>query len=145
MATPDQVAVVAACHQTFSDRDVDGFITHLAENAVLRPSTLIAGGEEYRGAEDVRAGFNEIAKLLEARGEDVAVEPLHFYVDRANDDRIASQALVTLTRASDAPFATEILYLWTMDGEKVAELSASLDVGAGMKQLGDPEEVEPPA
>jgi ketosteroid isomerase-like protein len=124
MATPSQVAAVAACHRTFSDRDVDGFITHIAEDAVLRPSTLIAGGEEYRGAGDVRAGFQEIAKMLEARGEDVSVEPLHFYVDRANDDLIASHARVTLTRASDEPWSTEILYLWKMDGEKVAELGA---------------------
>jgi ketosteroid isomerase-like protein len=85
MATPSQVAAVAACHHTFTDRDVDGFVTHLTDDAILRPSTLIAGGEEYRGAEDVRAGFAEIAKLLESRGEDVTVEPLHFYVDRADE------------------------------------------------------------
>jgi hypothetical protein len=30
-----------------------------------------------------------------------------------------------------------------MDGEKVAELDASFDVETGMKQLADPEEVEP--
>jgi ketosteroid isomerase-like protein len=145
MASANQVAVVAKCHQTFTDRDVDAFVTNLTDDAVLRPSTLIAGGEEYRGAEDVRAGFKVIATLLEARGEDVAVEPLRFYVDGDDADRVASLARVTLTRSDGESYSTEILYLWRMDAEKVAELDASLDIDAGMKQLIDPAEVEPTA
>lgn len=143
MATPKQVAVVAQCHRTFTDRDVEGFVAHLTEDAVLRPSALIAGGEEYRGADGVRAGSTEIAKLLEARGEDVAVEPMSFYIDRSDDDLVASLARVTLTRTDGQPWSTEILYLWHMDGERVAELAASLDVDTGMNRLGDPEEVRP--
>src|SRR6266480_1603494 len=98
MASSRQIEVVADLHRTFTDRDVDAFVAHLTEDAILRPSTLIAGREEYRGIEDVRVGFGEIAKLLESSGEDVTVEPLSFYVDRANDELIVSVARLTITR-----------------------------------------------
>jgi ketosteroid isomerase-like protein len=143
MATPKQVEVVADLHRTFTDRDVDRFVSHLADDAILRPSTLIGGREEYRGIDDVRVGFGEIAKLLDSSGEDVAVEPLHFYVDRADDDLVVSVAKVTITRRDGAPFSTQIVYLWRMRGEGIAELDASFDLDAALKQLGDPEEVEP--
>ncbi len=143
MASPGQVAVVASLHRTFSDRDVEGFVSHLTDDVVLRPSTLIAGREEYRGIDDVRVGFGELADLFASFGEDVAVEPLRFYVDRGDDGAVVSVARITITRAEDRPFVTEILYSWRMDGEKVAELAASLDVDDGLKELGDLEEVEP--
>jgi ketosteroid isomerase-like protein len=143
MATPEQVKVVADLHRTFMERDVDGFVTHLTDDAILRPSTLIAGREEYRGIDDVRVGFGEIAKLLESSGEDVVVEPLHFYVDRVDDDLVVSVSQLTVTRRDDAPYSTQIAYLWRMQGEEVAELDASFEVDAALKQLRDPEEVEP--
>jgi len=143
MASNGQVEVVADLHRTFSDRDVEGFVAHLTDDAILRPSTLIAGREEYRGIEDVRAGFEEIAKLLESSSEDVTVEPLRFYVDRANDELVVSVARLTITRGDETPYTREMLFLWRMEGEKVAELGAWLDVDAGLQQLRDPEEVEP--
>jgi ketosteroid isomerase-like protein len=145
MASSRQIEVVADLHRTFTDRDVDAFVAHLTEDAILRPSTLIAGREEYRGIEDVRVGFGEIAKLLESSGEDVTVEPLSFYVDRANDELIVSVARLTITRDEETPYTREMLFLWTMKGERVAELGAWLDVDAGLKQLREPEEVEPAA
>jgi ketosteroid isomerase-like protein len=145
MASDRQIEVVADLHRTFTDRDVEGFVAHLTDDAVLRPSTLIAGREEYRGIEDVKVGFGEIAKLLESRGEDVLVEPLRFYVDRADDVVVVSVARVTVTRKDDSPYTTDIVYSWRMEGEKIAELGAWLDVDAGMKQLREPEEVEPAA
>jgi ketosteroid isomerase-like protein len=143
MATPKQVEVVADLHRTFTERDVDGFVSHLTDDAILRPSTLIGGREEYRGIDDVRVGFGEIAKMLESGGEDVAVEPLHFYVDGADDDLVVSVAKLTLTRRDDQPYSTQIAYLWRMRGEQLAELEASLDVDAAQKELRDPQEVEP--
>jgi ketosteroid isomerase-like protein len=143
MASPEQVEIVASLHRTFSDRDVEGFVSHLADDAILRPSTLIAGREEYRGIEDVRVGFGEIAKLLESSGEDVLVEPLRFYVDRADEEVVVSVARVTVTRSNDSPYTTDLVYSWRMKGEKVAELGAWLDVDAGLQQLREPEEVEP--
>jgi ketosteroid isomerase-like protein len=145
MASSRQIEVVADLHRTFTDRDVDGFVAHLTEDAILRPSTLIAGREEYRGIEDVRVGFGEIAKLLESSDEDVTVEPLSFHVDRANDELVASVARLTITRDEETPYTREMLFLWTMEGERVAELGAWLDVDAGLKQLREPEEVEPAA
>jgi ketosteroid isomerase-like protein len=142
MASPEQVEIVASLHRTFTDRDVDGFVADLTDDAILRPSTLIAGRDEYRGIEDVRVGFGEIAKLLASSGEDVAVEPLRFYVDRANDEVVVSVARVSITRRDDRPYTREMLFYWRMDGEKVAELAAWLDVDAGLEQLKDPEEVE---
>jgi hypothetical protein len=133
------VEVVAHLHRTFTERDVDGFVSHLTDDAILRPSTLIAGREEYRGIDDVRVGFGEIAKLLESSGEDVAVEPLHFYADRADDDLVVSVAKLTITRRDGAPYSN----LWRMRGEMLAELDASLEVDAALKRLGDPGEVEP--
>lgn len=50
-------------------------------------------------------GFGEIVELLGSSGEDVVVEPLHFYVDRADDDLVVSVAEVTITRRKDAPEA----------------------------------------
>jgi ketosteroid isomerase-like protein len=143
MASPGQVAVVANLHRIFTERDVDGFVSHLTDDVVLRPSTLIAGREEYRGIDDVRVGFGELAGLLASLGEDVAVEPLRFYVDRRDDGCVVSVARITITREEDRPYVTEILYSWRMDGEKVAELAASLDVDDGLRRLGDLEEVEP--
>lgn len=143
MATPKQVEVVADLHRTFTERDVDGFVSHLTDDAILRPSTLIGGREEYRGIDDVKVGFGEIARLLESSGEDVVVEPIHFYVDRGDDDLVVSVAKLTVTRRDDAPYSTRITYLWRMQGERIAELDASFDVDAALKQLGDPEEVEP--
>jgi ketosteroid isomerase-like protein len=143
MASPRQVQVVADVHQTFAQRDVDAFITYLTDDAILRPSTLIAGREEYHGIEDVKKGSGELRALLDSRGEDVTIEPLRFYIDRADEDLVASVARVTVTRSDGDPYSTDLLYTWRMDGDKVAELGASLDVDAGMKQLGDAEEVEP--
>jgi ketosteroid isomerase-like protein len=143
MATSRQVEVVADLHRTFTDRDVEGFVSHLSEDVVLRPSTLIAGRDEYRGVDDVRVGFGEMAGLFDSLGEDVSVEPLRFYVDRGDDGLVVSVARITITRAEDRPYSTDILYSWRMNDEKVAELSATLDVDAGMKQLRDPEEANP--
>jgi ketosteroid isomerase-like protein len=145
MASNRQVEVVAELHRTFTDRNVEGFVAHLTEDTILRPSTLIAGREEYRGIEDVRVGFGEITELLESSSEDVAVEPLRFYVDRASDELVVSVARLTITRDDETPYSREMLFLWRMEGEKVAELGAWLDVDAGLKQLREPEEVEPAA
>jgi hypothetical protein len=84
-----------------------------------------------------------MAGLLDSLGEDVSVEPLRFYVDRGDDGLVLSVARITITRAEDRPYSTEILYSWRMNGEKVAELGATLDVDAGMKQLRDPAEANP--
>ncbi len=143
MASPKQVQVVVDVHQTFTERDVPAFVTYLTDDVILRPSTLIAGREEYRGIEDVKKGFRELRDLLDSRGEDVTVEPLRFYVDRGDDDLVVSLTRVTVTRADEKPYSADLLYTWRMNGEKVAELGASLDVDAGMKQLADAEEVEP--
>jgi ketosteroid isomerase-like protein len=143
MASPEQVQAVADMHRTFTERDVPAFITYLTEDVTLRPSTLIAGREEYHGIEDVKRGFQELRALLDSRGEDVTVEPLRFYVDRADDELVVSVARITVTRPDENPYSTDLLYIWRMDGEKVAELDASFDVETGMKQLADPEEVEP--
>jgi ketosteroid isomerase-like protein len=143
VASPKQVQVVVDLHQTFTERDVPAFVTHLTDDVILRPSTLIAGREEYRGIEDVKKGFRELRNLLDSRGEDVTVEPLRFYVDRGDDDLVVSLTRVTVTRAHEKPYSADLLYTWRMNGEKVAELSASLDVDAGMEQLADAEEVEP--
>ena len=142
MASPKQVQVVVDLHQTFTERDVPEFVTHLTDDVILRPSTLIAGREEYRGVEDVKKGFRELRDLLDSRGEDVTVEPLRFYVDRGDDDLVVSLTRVTVTREDEKPYSADLLYTWRMNGEKVAELSASLDVDAGMEQLADAEEVE---
>src|SRR5882757_2640443 len=139
MASARQVEIVANLHRTFTERDVDGFVAHLAEGAVLRPSTLIAGREEYRGIEDVRVGFGEIARMLESTGEDVSVDPQRFYVDLADEDVVLSVSRLTISRRDDNPYTTDIAYVWRMDGEKLAELAAWLDVDDGFTQLAEPE------
>ena len=143
MASPRQVQVVVDLHQTFTERDVPAFVTYLTDDVILRPSTLIASREEYRGIEDVKKGFRELRDLLDSRGEGVAVEPLRFYVDRGDDDLVGSLTRVTVTRADEKPYSADLLYTWRMNGERVAELGASLDVDARMKQLADADEVEP--
>ena len=105
MASPKQVQVVVDLHQTFTERDVPEFVTHLTDDVILRPSTLIAGREEYRGIEDVKKGFGELRDLLDSRGEDVTVEPLRFYVDRGDDDLVVSLTRVTVTREDEKPSA----------------------------------------
>jgi ketosteroid isomerase-like protein len=145
MASPEQVKIVADLHQTFSNRDAEGFVSHLVDDAVLRPSTLIAGREEYRGIEDVRAGFGEIVEILESRGEDVTVVPVRFYADLADSELVMSLAKLTVTRKDGGQLTTDIAYLWKMEGEKLAELHAWLGWDEGLKQLGEPEQVSHPA
>jgi ketosteroid isomerase-like protein len=145
MASREQIKVVADLHQTFTDRDADGFVSYLADDAVLRPSTLIAGREEYRGIDDVKAGFAEIGEILESRGEDVTVVPVRFYADHTDGDSVLSLAKLTVTRKDGGEVTTDIAYLWRFRGEKLTELHAWLDFDEGLKQLGEPEEVSPPA
>jgi ketosteroid isomerase-like protein len=143
MASPEQIKAVADLHQTFTDRDAEGFASHLADDAILRPSTLIAGREEYRGIDAVKSGFVEIGKILESTGEDVTVVPERFYADRADGDSVLTLAKLTVTRKDGAQVTTEIAYLWKFRGEKLTELHAWLDFDEGLKRLGDPEEVNP--
>jgi len=65
-----QVEVIADLHRTFSERDVEGFVAHLDEDAVLRPSALIAGREEYRGYRRRQSGVrgDRQAARIQGRG-----------------------------------------------------------------------------
>ena len=145
MASSEQIKVVADLHQTFTDRDADGFVSHLVEEAILRPSTLIAGREEYRGIADVRSGFGEIVEMLESRGEDVTVDPIRFYADRTDGNVVVSLAKLTVKRRDGGELTTDIAYLWRLRGEKLTELHAWLGWDEGLGQLGDPEEVSAPS
>ena len=64
MADQKQIDVVAELHRTFSDRDVDTFVSNLTDDCLIRPSAFITGRTEYRGIDDVRKGFGEIAALV---------------------------------------------------------------------------------
>ena len=145
MASPEQIKVVADLHRTFTERDAEGFVSHLADDAILRPSTLIAGREEYRGIDDVLAGFGEIVEILESRGEDVTVVPVRFYADRTDRDLVMTLAKLTVKRKDGAQLTTEIAYLWRLRGEKLTELQAWLGWDEGLGQLGEREQVSPPA
>ena len=143
MATQKQIDVVATCHRAFSDRDADAFVANITEDALMRPSAFITGRDEYRGIEDVRIGFGEVAKILDDTGEDITIEPEGFYIDAADDRLVMSHARLTIIRADGETYRTEIAYLWTMEGDKVSELAAWLNFEEGLEQLGNPEEVSP--
>ena len=145
MASPEQIKVVADLHQTFTDRDAEGFVSHLADDAILHPSTLIAGREEYRGVDEVMAGFGEIVEILESRGEDVTVVPIRFYADQHDGDVVMSLAKLTVKRKDGGELTTDIAYLWRLRGEKLTELQAWLDWDKGLKHLREPEQVSLPA
>jgi len=93
---------------------------------------------ELAGELDDASPFLPLALLpAMCRGEDVTVEPLSFYVDRANDELIVSVARLTITRDEETPYTREMLFLWTMKGERVAELGAWLDVDAAVIEPGE--------
>jgi hypothetical protein len=145
MATPEQVKIVAGLHQNFSERDPDEFVKHVKEDAVLHPSFLITGRNEYHGPDDVRTGFEEVAALLDSRGEDITIVPVRYYVDKKHDERVMSLCDLTIIRADGEQFKTEIAYLWELDGDMLSGLNSWLSFDEGLQQLDEPEEVPVPA
>jgi hypothetical protein len=143
MATSEQVQVVADMHRTFSARDVDGFVSNLTDDCLIRPSAFIAGRAEYRGRDDVRAGFGEIAALVDKMGEDVLLEPQSFHIDRADESKVMTLAQITIVRADGGSFEQEIAYLFGFEGDKVATIDAWLAHAEGLASLEEPEEVSP--
>ena len=140
MASERQVQVIVELHDAFTARDVDTFVERVTDDVILHPTEFITGRAEYRGIDEIRAGFEEIDALVEKIEEDVAVEPKRFFVDRADDDVVLSLAVVTIIRADGERFSTDVAYLMRMEGDKVARFDAWLGHDEGLAQLEEPEE-----
>ena len=114
----------------------------MTDDVVLRPSAFITGRGEYRGREDVLAGFAEMVKTLEDAGERVQVRLQEHFAEQSDPDRVLSLCQLTIFRANGEQFGTEIAYLWTLRDGRVAELDAWLDHKEGFRQLEDPVKVQ---
>jgi ketosteroid isomerase-like protein len=145
MTSPARVRTVAAILDAFAARDAEAFVAEMTEDVRLAPSAFITGKNEYRGRQEVLDGFAEMERNLEASHESVRVRPVQYYLDEADDDIVLVLAQITITRANSEEFGTEIAYLWTMAGDRVAELQAWLDHGEGVRRLTSPVEVDEPA
>jgi ketosteroid isomerase-like protein len=140
-AAADQLKTIAAMFDAFARFDGDAFVTHLTEDVDFRPSGFMTGRGEFHGREAVREDIARVKEQLEGSGERVLLRPLALYVDRDQEEKILALARLTIIRPTSESFDTDMAFLHTMEGDKVAELRTWLDHEEGLSQLSSPEEV----
>ncbi|HEY8000690.1 MAG TPA: nuclear transport factor 2 family protein [Solirubrobacterales bacterium] len=92
---------VRAMLAAFDERDVDEYVSHLAEDVVVRPPGFIFGQREHHGREEVRAAFAEIL-ITPERG-----------------DRFGTQTALLVTMTGDEVSRIDS---WPSEAEGLAQL-----------------------
>ena len=139
-----KLKVVAAMFAAFARFDHDEFARHLTEDVEFRPSAFLTGKGEFHGREEVRENLRELAGQLDESGEAIRLHPVAFYLDRRDESKVLALGNLKIIRESGESFGTEVAYLHTMRGDKVAALRTWLDHKEGLSQLASPEEVTLP-
>jgi ketosteroid isomerase-like protein len=127
-------AVMAA----LADRDAELMVAQMTEDIVLRPSAYITGTGEYRGHAEIRRGMADLKRQLAENRERLRVRPNAYYLDDQQPDKVLTLARVTIVRSGGDEFGTDIAYLWTFRGDKIARLDAWLDHAEGLARLQAP-------
>jgi ketosteroid isomerase-like protein len=141
VATPDaQLQTIRTLFDAFANLDRDAFADRLTEDVVFRPSAFVTGKAEFHGREEVRQNLAELKQQLADTGEQVLLNPVSVYVDEDDENTILALAVLTIVRPNGESYDTEMAYLHTMEGDKVAELRTWPDHAEGLKQLTSPQE-----
>jgi ketosteroid isomerase-like protein len=135
----EQLRTIRTLFDAFAVLDRDAFADQLTEDVVFRPSAFITGRGEFHGREEVRQNLAELKEQLAGTGEQVRLSPVAVYLDRDDERRVLALAVLTIIRPNGESYDTEMAYLHTMEGDKVAELRTWPDHAEGMKQLGSPQ------
>jgi ketosteroid isomerase-like protein len=139
-AREEQLRTIRTLFDAFAALDRDAFADQLTEDVVFRPSAFLTGTGEFHGREEVRQNLAELKEQLAATGEQVRLNPVAVYLDRDDERKVLALAVLTIVRPNGESYDTEMAYLHTMEGDKVAELRTWPDHAEGMKQLGSPQE-----
>jgi hypothetical protein len=142
MATESQVETVLELLKAFRLRDIHGMLDQVTEDVDLRASAFISGSGHYEGREGMRWGFAQMERELDERHERVRLVTLKVFEDAHDEDKILALCEVTITRATGERFGSDIAYLYTMEGDLIGALATWLDHEEGLRQLGEPVEVD---
>jgi ketosteroid isomerase-like protein len=140
----EKLQTIRTLFDAFSSLDRDAFADRLTEDVLFRPSAFVTGTGEFHGREEVRQNLAELKEQLAATGEEVRLNPVSVYVDGEDENKILALAVLTIVRPSGDFYDTDMAYLHTMEGDRVAELQTWPDHARGLSELASPEEAELP-
>jgi ketosteroid isomerase-like protein len=138
MASMNRVEPARRVIDSFAARDAGALAAEFTDDVIVRPSAFISGIGEYFGRDDVRLGALEVFNEMRASGEDIKILDLAYYLDDEDDDAVLVLARITVRRRNGQEYSTDISYLFTFRGDKIAELNAWLDHAEGLSRLGTP-------
>ena len=141
----EKLRTIRTLFDAFEALDRDAFADRLTEDVLFRPSAFVTGKGEFHGREEVRQNLAELKEQLAATGEEVRLNPVSVYIDRDDENKILALAVLTIVRRSGDSYDTEMAYLHTMEGDRVAELETWPDHARGLSELASPEEVSLPS
>jgi ketosteroid isomerase-like protein len=127
--------------KAFGERDIDLLVDQMTEDAVLQTSAFVTGVGEYRGTDELRAGFADFVRQFEESGEQVRIKIARYYVDAQDDPddaKVLGLGTVTIVPAAGDDYDTPVAYLWTVTGGKVSRLETWLDHVQGLDRLREP-------
>jgi ketosteroid isomerase-like protein len=136
-----QLRTIRTLFDSFAALDRDTFADQLTEDVVFRPSAFLTGTGEFHGREEVRQNLAELKEQLAASRELVRLDPVAVYLDDEDERKILALAMLTIIRPDGGSYDTEMAYLHTMEGDRVAELRTWPDHAEGLEQLTTPQEV----
>lgn len=135
------VTTFRAMMAAFAARDADEYVSHLADDVVFSPPGIMLGRRELHGREEVRAGFAELAQVLDP-GRELDVGGHRGFVDRADEDRLLVVVEITISPDVGEPYGTQAALLLTMTGDKVSRFDSLQTEAEGLAQLTDPVAIE---
>jgi hypothetical protein len=136
------VETVHAMLAAFDERDVDEYVSHLADDVVVRPPGFIFGETEHHGPEEVRAAFAELEATM---GPDrrFDLRKRRYFVDREDEGKVLVVVEILITPDRGDLFGTQAALLVTMTGDKVSRIDSWPTEAEGLAQLEDPVAVAP--
>lgn len=135
------VETVRATLAAFDARNVDEFLSHLAEDVVLHPPGFILGEREQHGREEVRAAFVELEETLgPGRGFDFLKR--RYFVDREDETTVLLVSEISISPQHGEPFGVETAQVLTITEGKISRIDSWRTEAEGLAQLNDPVAVD---
>jgi ketosteroid isomerase-like protein len=108
----------------FKRGDVEKYISYFSEDIEWRVSAFVTGRDAYRGHDEIREFFEEIANLDEEHDEVFAADYDEFL--EAGDDKVVALGHGEIKRERD-PLRFEVGLVYTFAGGKITLLEGFTD------------------
>ena len=129
----DNVKLAKGSFDAFKRGDVEKYISYFSEDVEWRVSAFVTGRDAYRGHDEIREFFAEIASLAEEQGELFVADYDEFR--EAGEDRVVALGQGEIKRERD-PLEFEVGVVYTFADGKITLLEGFTSHDEALKAAG---------